>query len=145
MIATPSGFTVQTRFGTFPAQPADVVTVIDGIAGFERCHRFVLVSSPDLAPFTCVQGLDAPRPSFLAIAPRLVVAQYAERLTLGDRLRLDMTQDEPLLWLAFVRLMADAATVNLRAPLVINPRRMIGLQLMAAESDYALDHPLVVE
>jgi flagellar assembly factor FliW len=145
MIETTSGFTVQTRFGAFPAAAADIVTIVEGIAGFEQCRRFVLVSSAAIAPFTCVQGLDTPRPSFLAIAPGLVDARYDARLTSGDRKRLDAVDDEPLLWLAFVRLMPESATANLRAPLVINPRRMIGLQLMAADSDYALDHPLVVD
>ena len=34
------------------------------------------------------------------------------------------------------------ATVNLRAPLVINPASMRGIQLIAAESRYPIDHPL---
>jgi flagellar assembly factor FliW len=145
VIATPAALTVQTRFGAFPADAADIVTMVEGLAGFEHCRRFVLVTSTAIAPFTCLQGLDEPRPSFLAIAPRLVDSRYPDGLTLGDRLRLDATPDEPLLWLAFVRLTADAATVNLRAPLVLNPRRMIGLQIIAPDSAYALDHPLAMD
>jgi flagellar assembly factor FliW len=145
MTAPPAVLTAQTRFGAFPADAADIVMMVEGLAGFEHCRRFVLVSSTDIAPFTCVQGLDEPRPSFLAIAPRLVEPNYLERLTAGDRLRLDAAEVEPLLWMAFVTLTADAATVDLRSPIVINPRRMIGLQVMAAASDYAVDHPLVLD
>jgi flagellar assembly factor FliW len=137
--------TVQTRFGTFPADAADIVTMLDGIPGFERCRRFVLVSSAAIAPFTCVQGLDEARPSFLAMAPGLVDPGYHGRLTAADRVRLDAADDEPLLWMAIVRLETDAASVNLRAPIVINPRRMIGLQLMASDSDYPVDHPLALD
>jgi flagellar assembly factor FliW len=136
---------VQTRFGTFTADVADIVTLEDGIPGFERCRRFVLVSSDAIAPFTCVQGLDEPRPSFLAIPPRLLDPQYVQHLTPADRVRLDAADDGSLVWMAFVRLTGDAASVNLRAPLVINPRRMIGLQLMPADSSYALDHPMVLD
>jgi flagellar assembly factor FliW len=36
----------------------------------------------------------------------------------------------------------DNPTVNLRAPLVINPASLRGIQLMPAESDYSFEHPL---
>ena len=49
----------------------------------------------------------------------------------------------------FVALSPDSAThgatINLRAPIVINPRRMIGLQVMTPASDYAVDHPFALE
>jgi flagellar assembly factor FliW len=32
--------------------------------------------------------------------------------------------------------------VNLRAPLVINPRTLRGIQLITSESNYRFDHPL---
>ena len=50
---------------------------------------------------------------------------------------------QPLLWLALVSAHEHApATVNLRAPIVINPASMRGIQIVPAESPYRLDHPL---
>jgi flagellar assembly factor FliW len=122
-----------------------VVTMVDGLPGFERCRRFVLAALPAIAPFTCLQGLDEPRPSFLAIEPRLTVDGYAQSLSDADRQRLDAADGAPLLWLSLVRTDGDRATVNLRAPIVINPRAMVGLQVIPFESDYALDHPLPLD
>jgi flagellar assembly factor FliW len=34
------------------------------------------------------------------------------------------------------------ATANLRAPLVINPASMRGIQLISLDSPYRIDHPL---
>ena len=45
----------------------------------------------------------------------------------------------------FLRLEDDHAFINLRAPIVINPRRMLGLQLVSADSPYATDHPLLLD
>jgi flagellar assembly factor FliW len=143
-VSTPI-LTVQTRFGTFPADEADIVTMVEGIPGFEQCRRFVLVSSPAIAPFTCVQGLDESRPSFLAMAPSLVDPQYRASLTPAQRARLGAAADEPLLWMAIVRLSTDSASVNLRAPIVINPSRMVGMQVMPSDSDYPVDHPLPLD
>jgi flagellar assembly factor FliW len=136
---------IDTRFGKCAALAADVVIMPEGMPGFERCRRFVLASSPDIAPFTCVHGLDEPRPSFLAIDPHLVVDGYASPLDTVQRQRIDVSGDEPLLWLSLVHTDGDRATVNLRAPLVINPRRMLGLQVVAAQSAYPLDHPLPID
>ena len=138
-------FEIDTRFGPFAGAAADVVTLPEGVPGFERCRRFVLAALPAIAPFTCVQGLDDPRPSFLAIDPALIVDGYAPALGDSDRQRLDAAAGDRLVWLSLVRTDGDRATVNLRAPLVINPRRMLGLQFIPVESAYALDHPLPVD
>jgi flagellar assembly factor FliW len=136
---------IDTRFGKFAAPTDSVVTMAEGVPGFERCHRFVIASSAEIAPFTCVHGLDEPRPSFLAIDPHLVVDGYSPPLVASDRQRIDASGDEPLLWLSLVHIDGDHATVNLRAPVVINPRRMLGLQVVAGDSGYAIDHPLLVD
>jgi flagellar assembly factor FliW len=121
----------------------DVVAFPDGLPGFESCRRFVVMSLSDAPPFQCLQGLDAPRPAFLTIDPTLVLRRYRLLLSPADRLRLDAREDDALLWMAVVTYGADeTATVNLRAPLVINPRLMIGFQLMPHQSLYPLRHPL---
>ena len=42
-VATPAD--VETRFGTFPVAPADIVHFATGVPGFEQCRRFVLVTA----------------------------------------------------------------------------------------------------
>ena len=44
----------------------------------------------------------------------------------------------PLLWLAIVSVTDTGATANLRAPIVINPQSMRGLQLLPAASEQPL-------
>jgi flagellar assembly factor FliW len=133
---------VETRFGAFAVDPASVVQFAHGLPGFERCRRFVVLSDARLAPFTALHGLDAPGPTFLTLDPRGLVADYAVALGPRERARLDAGAEEPLLWLAIVHVDETALTANLRAPIVINPRRMIGLQIVGDESPYAADHLL---
>lgn len=134
--------TIETRFGSFDVTSAAVVAVPEGLPGFEVCQRFVIITAPSLAPLTCLQGLDEPQPSFLAIDPHLVVHGYHLELPAAARHRVEAIDDDPLVWLALVRLDVDTALVNLRAPIVVNPRRMIGVQVISAESDYPIDHCL---
>ena len=120
-----------------------VIEFPDGLPGFESCRQYVLLSGPAVAPFTIVQGLGPESPAFAAIDPARVVDGYRTELDDADRARLGATEDAPLVWLALVSPQQEPEpTVNLRAPLVINPQTLRGIQLIAADSPYSLDHPL---
>jgi len=137
--------TVETRFGSHLAKAGAVVTFPDGLPGFEQCRQFVIVTAPTLEPFQCLQCLDGDRPSFLALDPRTAVRDFETTLSEPARLRLDAGPGDSLLWMAIVRLDDDHALVNLRAPVVINPRRMLGLQLVESDSPYPTDHVLPLD
>lgn len=133
---------VSTSFGTFEVDEADVLTFPQGVPGFEDSRRFVLIESSAIAPLQCLQAVGGSRPSFVAIDPRRVVADYCCPLGEADDRLLGGASGGPLVWLALVSLDKGAATVNLRAPVVINPRTMLGCQLVAAESGYPLRHAI---
>jgi flagellar assembly factor FliW len=127
-----------------PSTAENVVTFPDGLPGFESTRRFVLVTSAGLDPFTLVRGLESGAPAFVAIEPRQVDAAYDASMDEANRTRLGAGAADTLLWLALVTVAPDgAATVNLRAPIVINPHTMLGLQMVVADSPYPLDYPLL--
>lgn len=136
---------IQTSFGTFAIDLRDVVHFADGLPGFEQNRRFVLLSSPELAPLHVLHHVDGPAASFLAVDPRVVLRDYRTVLSATDRIRLGDADDTSLLWLALVTMDAGPGpSVNLRAPIVINPARMVGFQVMPHNSLYPLRHPLAV-
>lgn len=121
----------------------DIISFPDGLPGFESCRRFILVAREEHAPFQCLQALDGPRPAFLVVDPALALEAYRRVLSPPDRLRLDAREADNLLWLALVTVAADETVyVNLRAPIVINPRVMSGYQVMPHQSLYPLRHAL---
>jgi flagellar assembly factor FliW len=145
-LAHASAAAVETRFGSFETDPRWVVTIPDGLPGFEKCRRFVLVTASRLEPLQCLQGLDEDKPSFLAIDPRIAQPGYAAVLSADDRQRLGLEDgSEPLLWLGLVTVRDETVLVNLRAPVVINPKRMIGLQVIDPDSAQPTDHPLTLD
>lgn len=120
-----------------------VVTFPEGLPGFEDQRQFMLVASPDMQPFTVIQGMVDGGPSFVAIDPRMIERGYQTTLDRPDLARLSAGERDTLLWLAIVAAGEDgSATANLRAPVVINPGTMRGIQLIAVESPYRTDHPL---
>jgi len=123
--------------------PDGIVTFSEGLPGFEQSRQFVLVASPALQPFTVIRGVEAEAPAFVAIDPRHVDPRYPTVLARVDLARLAADERDPLLWLAIITTHENGAiTANLRAPIVINPATMRGLQLINVETDYPIAHPL---
>jgi flagellar assembly factor FliW len=138
-------------FESLPPESA-VLSFAEGLPGFENQRRFVLLTEPLFEPFTILRGLGPDAPSFATVDPRTVVADYAPQLGPQDLARLGVTSSEGLVWLAIVSLdEAGTATANLRAPVVISPTALRGVQLIDINADgdtsspaaqYRFDHPL---
>jgi len=134
---------IDTPFGRFRVAPHERVRFPSGIPGFEDCREFALLSPGDLGALSCLQSLAGPPASFLVVDPRHVLPQYRCALGTTDLMRLGAGADTLLLWLAIVSMdEAGRAYANLRAPIVINPERMLGYQVVPHNSLYPLRQPL---
>jgi len=121
----------------------DAVHFPEGLPGFEACRHFVVVTAPSFEPFCSLQGQGAGAPAFVAIDPRRVVPDFDCTLDPSDQARLHLSAGDgrdsaSLLWLAIVTAGDTGATVNLRAPIVINPQTMRGVQLVPAAGEQPL-------
>ena len=137
---------IETRFGRFTVSDTDAISFPLGLPGFEQCRHFVLAQSPDIVPCQVLHAIEGPGASFLVIDPRLALPQYRSVLSQTDLMRLGAVESTVLLWLAIVTIdQDDRSFVNLRAPIVVNPERMLGYQVMPHNSLYPLRHPLASE
>jgi flagellar assembly factor FliW len=115
----------------------DVINFPEGIPGFEACRGFVLLSSPEMAPLQQLQSVVGPEASFVGIDPKRVLPNFRYDLSATDLQMLGAADDTVLLWLALVAIDADGTvSVNLRAPIVINPETMVGHQVMPYDCLY---------
>jgi len=121
-----------------------VVNFPAGLPGFEECRSFVLMATDDDAPLHYLTAVDGPDASFLVMDPRIVQPGYKCELTETDARRLGVSGDGPLVWLALVTIEATGiVSVNLRAPVVINPTLMLGHQVIPHQATYPVRHVLV--
>jgi len=115
----------------------------DGIPGFEACRQFVLLASEAIAPLQRLESIEGTSAAFVGIDPRLALAEYRCRLSQSDLRALGADASTTLLWFAIISAEADGTlTANLRAPIVINPQRMIGRQVIPDNGQYPIRHPL---
>lgn len=136
-------FQVRSRFADAEVNPGDVLMFAEGLPGYESVRQFVLLDVPDQAPLKVLHAVNASEPCFLVVDPKRVLPTYRYEITDSDRQRLGAKDDSTLLWLAMV-IVDDAGTVavNLRAPIVINPERMTGRQVMPNACVYPLRYVL---
>jgi flagellar assembly factor FliW len=127
-----------------PELARDVVRFPNGLPGFEACRGFLLMASEALGPLQCLKAIEGPSASFLVIDPRRVLPDFRCDLSASDRHRLgvaDGANTEALLWLVLVTIELDGTvSANLRAPVVINPERMVGQQVVPYQCVYPIRH-----
>ena len=126
-----SSIRIATQLGEFEAASTNLVTFPEGLPGFEKSRRFVVLRQSGGSPLICLHAVDGPPATFLTIDPRHVLRGYRCMLSDADRFRLGVAPTTPLLWLTVITVATDNEPyVNLRAPIVINPERLLGLQVM---------------
>jgi flagellar assembly factor FliW len=134
---------VTTRFGLIQASESDVIRIPEGLVGFRPFTHFVLFPDSEVAGLSWLQSVTAPELAFGLVAPPLAVSDYRIELRPGDRSALELDDERAaLVYLILNRGEGGGLTVNLQGPLVFNPVRRLGRQLVLTSSRYAVRYPL---
>jgi len=134
---------VTTRFGLIQALESDLIWIPDGLVGFRSFTQFVHLPDPVVAGLSWLQSVTAPDLAFGLVAPPLAVSDYRIELRPGDRAALELDEERAaLVYVILNRGEGGGLTVNLQGPLVFNPVRRLGRQLVLTSSRYAVRFPL---
>jgi len=134
---------VTTRFGLIQASETDLIRIPEGLVGFRQFTQFVQFPDPVAAGLWWLQSLTAPELAFGMVAPPLAISDYKVELRPGDRTALELDDERSaLVYVILNRGEGGGLTVNLQGPLVINPVRRLGRQLVLTSSRYAVRYPL---
>ena len=133
---------VTTRFGLVPVQESDLFRIPDGLVGFRAFTQFVLLADPVVSGLQWLQSATAAELAFGLIAPPLAIGDYRIELRPGDRAALELDEERSALTYVILNRGEGGLTVNLQGPLVFNPARRLGRQLVLTSSRYAVRYPL---
>lgn len=137
-----------TRFGPIEIDDELVITLPDGIIGFEDCKRFIVLHRDEKHFLRWFQSLDDGAVAFPIIDPWHFKQDYAPTLSDSDAAKLRLTEETPKLVFAIVTIpRADprAMTANLLAPLVINGVERSGRQVIVTDDHYTTRHRIIQE
>jgi flagellar assembly factor FliW len=134
---------VTTRFGLIPASELDLIRIPEGLVGFRQFTQYVQFPDPEVSGLSWLQSVTAPELAFGLVAPPLAMPDYRIELRPGDRTALELDDERSaLVYVILNRSEGGGLTVNLQGPLVFNPVRRLGRQLVLTSSRYAVRYPL---
>jgi flagellar assembly factor FliW len=115
-----------------------------GLLGFERVKNYVLLTRPEEDPFLWFQMAEEPKRAFLVVPPHFVLANYQPDLSEADVAFLEINDPSEAFVLNIVTMRGQGdPTVNLKGPIVINRRTLVGKQVIPVNAaEYAIRHPL---
>lgn len=140
---------LSTRFGELAVDPGKIITLAHGLLGFEHRRCYVLADiAPGRLQVRLLQAVDDERLSFL-VAPLDPAAGPIARADLEPVARAYGYGWADLLVLGIVTLRPGPdgveASVNLRAPVLIDSAGLCGHQHVFGEERYDLRHRLLPE
>lgn len=137
------------RFGQVEVDKNNVIAFPEGIPGFPEEREFILLQlGLEETPFWWLQSVAAPDLCFLTVEPARVFPEYDFRVPNEQLQQLQLGSEPALEALAIVNVPDGElrrATVNLRAPVLINPATRLGVQMILDREQYAIRQPLFPE
>lgn len=130
------------HFGEIEADESRVIEIIGGILGFEDQTRFVMIDNSESTPFIWLQSLDRESTAFFVINPFLVVPEYVPEISDVDGQTLELQDPAQAMVMAIATVRRDPfrVSINLRAPVIINPEKRIARQIVLENTQWQIQH-----
>jgi flagellar assembly factor FliW len=135
------------ELGRIPIKDDSILNFPNGLFGFENNRRFALVTVDEMKPFQWLVGVDEPGITFMMVDPYLVDQDYGLELDRETLAQVKATAPEEVVVYAIATLHTNepSMTVNLKAPLVVNPAARSGAQIHLRDARYGTRHPIGVQ
>lgn len=137
------------RFGSIEVNEDRIITFKDGVLGFPEMKRFILVDDPnDISlPFKWLISVENPDLAFLVTDPGIFFKDYVFDLPEEDRQKIGATSEDDVSVISMLTVPADPKkiTANLRGPLVINWRTLVGRQIVLKDTQFTTKHYIFIQ
>lgn len=135
-----------TRFGELEIADSSIITFNKGIPGFEESKKYVLIPADEKGetPFFFLQSIDSEEVNFFLVDPFSFFKEYDIKLNdqMVEKLELESPTDALVLTTVTAKGEIKDATTNLKAPLIINNNKQLGMQIVLDNKDYLIKQPL---
>jgi len=132
-----------TRFGRIKIDEDLILTLPEGILGFESLKRYIILDHFDReTPFKWLQSTEDPSLAFVITDPLLFVPDYTIKITEEEVRSIGLTDAGRGLIVVIVNIKRDHSeiTINLQGPVIINAEKKLAKQTVIKESVYSVRH-----
>ena len=139
--------TLDTKdYGLVEYEESDLLDFPDGIFGFTELKKFIplVLDENEDNTILLLQSIENPDIAFVVLNPFTLDPDYNPILTPEELSYLGVNSENALSYYVISVLHNDylKTTVNMKAPIVINPDRRIGMQVILSNTDYEFRKPL---
>ncbi|MBD0384180.1 flagellar assembly protein FliW [Paenibacillus sedimenti] len=136
------------HFGEIEIQEDQIIHFPSGMPGFEDYSRFVLLHLDDEIPFSYLQSVDDGNISFIIANPFTFYPEYEFELSQIAKDELDIKSEEDVMVFGIITVHQQSGdgeiTMNLLAPIVMNPKLRKAKQVVLHDTAYKTKHKLTV-
>ena len=136
------------HFGEIKIGENDIINFVDGIPGFEKLSKYIIVENPDEEiPFKWLQCIDDPDLAFVIIDPFVFKSDYEFDIPQNaiEKLHIKSHEDINIYTIVVVPEDIEKITANLAAPIVINAVNRKGKQVFLEDDRYHRRHLILEE
>lgn len=131
-------------WGEVSVEEKDVYQFPKGLPGFEEETEFALIAWEE-TPFSYLQSVRDKDLSFLLVSPFTFVPDYSFELNEVDKEELEIVEQVSVYSMVTIHSQTNKSTMNLLAPVVLNPEQHLGKQVVLHQSLYETRHLIWAE
>jgi len=127
------------HFGLIELTDEKIITFIDELPGLGGKH-YVLLSPPDMIPFSWLQSVDNPEAALVVVNPAEILSSYQPEISgkVYEELCFEPGDECLVLVVAVVPDDIRKMTMNLAAPIIVNVDKRLAKQEILAGEEYPL-------
>ena len=118
-----------SRFGLIEIDESSIINFPNGLIGFAEFKNFVVLDAD--SPFSWLQSVDDPTLAFLTVDALNCEASYrVNRKDFASQVDLEEKESHIVILVVAISEEASSATLNLRAPIVVNLDKKLAAQVV---------------
>lgn len=128
---------------SFEYLESTVIQIVEGLIGLPHLKNAVLVDNPAFRPFHWLASIDDETTRFIVVDPEIIFPDFDKDAYLNAAGGLGVL-DKDTVVLALVNVSSEwkKTTINLRAPILLNPHTKKAAQLILADGNFKLAESL---
>ncbi|MGG3571606.1 flagellar assembly protein FliW [Bacillus gobiensis] len=134
---------IQTRYhGETAIHEEQILSFDNGMPGFLDEKKFVILPLSEESPFVVLQSVSTKELAFIVTSPFVFFKDYEFDLdeTTTELLELEASEDVEVIVLLTIEDPFDKTTANLKAPVVVNRKKMLAKQVILQDNNYQTKH-----
>ena len=132
-----------TRFGRLTIDQQRLITFSRGLLGFGEYTRFALIQPGDDSCFYWLQSVDDAELAFVLVDPQMFFKDYQVPIKGETADELGLSDLSTAQIFVICNRVDDWLTGNLLGPVVINPEKRVGQQVVLTEKRWTTRQPLI--